>query len=252
MNIQPFQEDGYQIFKNFLDVERCSALRQAALAGLAPVLAPVEYEADTGYPGAPETRDAVGGLTPRRLLTAYARDRQFRALACDPELQKLLAAIFEAQTPGASRVRLSQSHHNCIMTKHPGYSSQTLWHQDIRYWSFDQPDLVSAWFALTQEVPGNGGLWLIPGSHRLELGPERLDERLFLRPERPDNAQLIETARAVTLEPGDLLLFHCRTFHAAGTNDTQQVKLSAVFTYHEANNKPTVDTRSSMYPSVAL
>lgn len=252
MNIQPFQEDGYQIFKNFLNADRCSSLRKAAQAALNPVLAPVEYEADTGYPGAPASREEVGGLTPRRLLTAYARDPQFRALACDHELQKLLAAIFEAQTPGSAEVRLSQSHHNCIMTKHPGYSSQTLWHQDIRYWSFSQPELVSAWFALTPEVPGNGGLWLIPGSHQLDLGPERLDEQLFLRPERPDNARLIDTAQSVALEPGDLLLFHCRTFHAAATNDTEVVKLSAVFTYHEANNGPIADTRSSMYPSVVL
>ena len=56
---------------------------------------------------------------------------------------------------------LSQCHHNCVMTKHPGCSA-TLWHQDIRYWSFDRPELISAWFALDQEEAVNGALRVIP------------------------------------------------------------------------------------------
>ena len=255
MNFEPFQRDGYQIFKNFLNMDRLAALRAAALGALNPVLAPVEYEADTGYPGAPSDRASIGGLTPRRLLTAYARDPLWRALATDPELKDLLAALLASMPTTASNQsspRLSQSHHNCIMTKHPGFSSQTLWHQDIRYWAFTKPQLVSAWFALTDEHQKNGGLWLIPGSHTLDLAPDQLDEKLFLRPDLPSNQRLIEQARSVELMAGDLLLFHCRTFHAAGTNKTDQVKLSAVFTYHDAQNAPVAGTRSSLYPSVTL
>lgn len=246
MKFELFQRDGYQIFKNFLDLERVDKLRAAARSALHPLLAPVEYEADTGYPGAPLERSAKGGLTPRRLLTAYARDPVWRALATDPQLKILLDQLL------AGAPLLSQSHHNCVMTKHPGFSSKTLWHQDIRYWSFNKPELISAWFALTPEHQQNGGLWLIPGSHRLQLAPQRLDDKLFLKPEREDNAALIETAKPVDLNPGDLLLFHCRTFHAASTNDTDEVKLSAVFTYHDAQNEPIADTRSALYPSVAL
>ncbi len=236
-------------------MDRLAALRAAALSALDPVLAPVEYEADTGYPGAPSDRRSVGGLTPRRLLTAYARDPLWRELATDPQLKKLVGAVLLSMTAPASeqsRPSLSQSHHNCIMTKHPGFSSQTLWHQDIRYWAFTEPQLVSAWFALTDEHQKNGGLWLIPGSHTLELAPDRLDEKLFLRPNLSANKLLIEQAQAVELTAGDLLLFHCRTFHAAGTNETDQVKLSAVFTYHDAQNAPVAGTRSSLYPSVTL
>jgi len=255
MNFEPFQRDGYQIFKNFLNVEQQAALRGAALSALDPLLAPVEYEADTGYPGAPSDRASVGGLTPRRLLTAYARDPLWRSLATDPTLKTLLVTLLQSMTATASELctpSLSQSHHNCIMTKHPGFSSQTLWHQDIRYWAFAKPQLISAWFALTDEHQNNGGLWLIPGSHRLDLKPEQLDKKLFLRPELPANKPLIEQAQAIELAAGDLLLFHCRTFHAAGKNDTDQVKLSAVFTYHDARNAPVSGTRSSLYPSVTL
>ena len=93
MNFQSFQEDGYQILKGFLVADRVEALRAAALTALEPLLAPVEFEADTGYPGAPISRRAAGGQTARRLLAAYARDPLFRALATDPQLAALLTDL---------------------------------------------------------------------------------------------------------------------------------------------------------------
>ena len=113
---------------------------------------------------------------------------------------------------------MSQCHHNCVMTKHPGFSSSTAWHQDIRYWSFDAPELVSVWLALGSEREENGALWVIPGSHRLRLDRGRFDRHLFLRPELDANRALIDTATLVELEAGDALFFHCRLFHAAGKN----------------------------------
>jgi phytanoyl-CoA hydroxylase len=142
------------------------------------------------------------------------------------------------------------------MTKHPGYSSATHWHQDIRYWSFDAPDLISAWFALGEEYQGNGALQVIPGTHdlQLDIGLDRgrLDRDLFLRPELAENQALIDAAETVVLHPGDVLLFHCRLFHAAGRNETNQVKLSPVFTYHTADNNPISGTRSAMLPSISV
>ena len=71
------------------------------------------------------------------------------------------------------------------MTKHPGFSSATLWHQDIRYWLFDQPELVSVWLALGDETEHNGGLKLIPGSHRQDLDRGHYDAAFFLRSDLP-------------------------------------------------------------------
>ena len=138
------------------------------------------------------------------------------------------------------------------MTKHPGYSSATLWHQDVRYWSFDRPDLVSLWLALGTETADNGALMVIPGSHRLDLDRGRLDRDLFLRPDLAENRALIEQAITLELTAGDVLLFSSRLFHAAGRNDTDAVKLSLVFTYHAADNHPIPGTRSAQYPSIML
>ena len=122
----------------------------------------------------------------------------------------------------------------------------------MRYWSFDRPELVSAWLALGTETRANGALQALPGSHRLDLDRGRLDRDLFLRPELPANRALIESAAVLALCAGDVLLFSGRLFHAAGRNDASDVKLSVVFTYHAADNRPIPGTRSAQYPSIAL
>lgn len=243
--IDEFHRDGFLVAPGLFAAE-ATMLADCAAGMLDPLLAPAEFEADVGYPGAPESRVARGGLTPRRLLHAYSRDARLRAVATDVRLGRHLTAMVGAKPC------LAQSHHNCIMTKFPSYSSRTDWHQDIRYWSFERAELVSTWIALGRERAVNGGLKVIPGSHRLTLSDAHYDEARFLRTEREDNAALIATAVDVELEPGDVLFFHCRLFHAAGSNRTDLPKLSLVFTYHDAFNRPLPGSRSALYPSVPV
>lgn len=248
-----FARDGMAVVRGFTDPARCAALRALVLADLEPVVGPAEFEADVGYPGAPETRDAAGGNTPRRLLSAYARAEAYRelgtGLAVEAQLQALQPSV---ESVGADPWMLSQCHHNCVMTKYPSYSSATLWHQDIRYWSFDKPELISMWVALGEERSDNGALRLIPGSHAVEIDRGRLDRNLFLRPELEENQRLIAQAQVVELNPGDALFFHCRAFHAAGPNRSADPKLSCVFTYHRESNRAIPGTRSATYPSVTV
>ena len=243
---QHFQKKGFVVLKKALPTELRQAVVALATKHLAPLMAPVEYEADVGYPGAPSDREADGGQTARRLLHAYARDEVLDRLVRIPPVVQALRTLLG---PG---VEMSQCHHNCIMTKHPGYSSATLWHQDIRYWSFDKPELISAWYALGEENKHNGALQVIPGSHLLDLDRGRLDGDLFLRPELPENQSLIDAQETVALDPGDVLLFHCRLFHAAGQNLTDQVKLTPVFTFHSADNLPIPQTRSARFGSIKI
>ena len=242
-----FQRQGFRVVEGLFDPQTCTRIQRIVINALDPLQAPVEYEADVGYPGSPESHVAPGGLTPRRLLYAYSRHEAFRHLATDQGITKQLRQLF-----GKEALQVSQCHHNCVMTKQPGYSSKTLWHQDIRYWSFDEPELVSVWLSLGEERAENGALSVIPGSHRLALDRGRLDHALFLRPELEENQTLIAKAQVIALNPGDVLFFHCRLFHAAEANTTDQIKFSVVFTYHAANNRPIPETRSSQYPSIPL
>jgi phytanoyl-CoA hydroxylase len=242
--IGQFARDGFIIARALAGGEECAAIKAVAQRDLAAAVPPLEYEADTRYPGAPASRDAPGGRTVRRLLQAYARDPVF--------------ARWETSAPVAARLRqllgpeveLSQAHHNCVMTKNPGYSSVTNWHQDIRYWSFERPDLISVWLALGRERPENGCLSVLPGTHAMEIIRARYDDALFLRPEIEDNQRLIQTRREVELECGDVLFFHCRLLHAAGNNQTAETKFSLVSTYHTADNHSSAGTRSASLPDI--
>ena len=242
-----FERDGYLVVRGLVDRPSVGEMRETVFRALDPLQGPAEFEADVGYPGSPAGRDAQGGNTPRRLLHAYSRGSVFRRGATAPELASTLRSLMRED-----RIELSQCHHNCVMTKHPGFSSSTAWHQDIRYWSFDAPELVSVWLALGAEHEANGALQVIPGSHRLDLDRGRFDRNLFLRPALAKNRELVANAVLVELEPGDALLFHCRLFHAAGRNASPEVKLSAVFTYHAGGNRPIPGTRSDRYPSVPI
>jgi phytanoyl-CoA hydroxylase len=250
--LREFHDLGYLRRPGFLVGAELAALRLAALEALAACQAPVEealveYEAETGYPGAPAGLDEPGGRTPRRLLQAYARFPAARGLPHDARLAIWLRQLLQTDEPC-----LAQAHHNCLMTKHPGYSSVTQWHQDNRYWRFERPELVTAWLALGPEVFENGALQVLPGSHHWKLSPAQLDADLFLRTDLAQNQPLLAQARTLELAPGDLLLFHSRLFHAAGRNLQSAVKLAWVFTFHAGNNAPLAGTRSAAYPSIRV
>lgn len=243
-----FDRDGFLVRKQLAPASLCEQMQSIAEEHLHQLIAPVEYEIDVQYPGAPSDPDAPGARTSRRLLQAYARHEVFREWATSEDVAESLRSLFN----GDSEPMLSQCHHNCVMTKAPGYSSVTLWHQDNRYWSFDHENLISVWLALGEENKQNGCLRVIPGSHRLTLDSGRFDAALFLRPDLPENKTLIGEAEVVELEPGDVLFFHSRLFHAAGRNLSDDTKLSVVFTYHQASNLPIRDTRSARFPSIRL
>jgi phytanoyl-CoA hydroxylase len=243
-----FRRDGYLVKKGMASAATCEALAAIAERHLEERIAPVEYEVDVHYPGAPLEQGAPGADTSRRLLQAYARDQAFRDWATSAEIDQTLKRLFADDDD----VMLSQCHHNCVMTKSPGFSSVTLWHQDNRYWSFDAENLISVWLAMGDEIKANGCLRVIPGSHLVPLDRGRLDAALFLRPDIAENKALISQAEVVELEQGDVLFFHSKLFHAAGRNLTDSVKYSLVYTYHQASNKPIEGTRSARFPSISL
>ena len=245
--LDQFDRDGFLILRGFAEANSCKKMRGVITVSLNPPLAPVEFETEVHYPGAPENRQSPGGDTSRRLLHAVTRDQVFREWASSPMLVAVLQQLLRSKN-----VMVSQNHHNCIMTKHPGYSSATNWHQDIRYWTFDKPELISVWLALNDEYPENGGMLLLPGTHNLELDRGRYDAAYFLRTDLDENKMLIDSAQAANLKTGDVLFFHSRTFHAAGQNNTQNVKTSLVFTYRDADNKPIKNTRSAQYPDIPV
>lgn len=244
--IRQFRQEGYLLLRDAVPVEQCEQMRAVAQEHLRLAIPPIEFEAEVGYAGAPSSLDAPGGKTARRLRDAYHRDTCFREWAESPHLIAMLEQLLEEP------VCLVLAHHNCVMTKHPDYGTATGWHRDIRYWSFLRNELITVWLALGEETEQNGGLQLLPGSHRLMVQPEQLDKLDFLRPELPQNQALFAQSVTPQLRQGDVVLFHSGLFHAAHRNATQQVKMSVAFAYRGTTNLPLAGTRSAAAGDIFL
>ena len=244
--VAAFQRDGFLVLKDFASQSFLERMREATRDALERLTPPLEFEADLNYPGAPESRDAHGGGTVRRLRAAHSRGIVFTEWVSQPPLLHRLRQLL------GGPIVMPLAHHNCIMTKHPRFSSDTGWHQDIRYWSFARPDLINAWLALGPEHRENGCLRVIPGSHTATLSPARFDEQVFLHTELEENSELLDAAIDVELDAGDLLLFHAKTLHAATRNQGDQTKYSVVFTFRPLDNHPQAGSRSAAMPELLL
>lgn len=244
--VDAFKNDGYLLLKGMLPAAACRQMLAVTQDHLQRAVAPLEYEAEVGYAGAPASLDSAGGRTARRLRAAWQRDDSFRQWASSPQLVAILHQLF------GESVHATLAHHNCVMTKHPDFGTATGWHRDIRYWSFERNDLISVWLALGPENASNGGLKFIPGSHKLQMAAGQMDELDFLRPEVPANQALFAQGISLQLEQGDVVLFHSGLFHAAGRNDSDTVKASVVFAYHGESNHALPGTRSAASEDIAL
>ena len=241
-----FHRDGFVKIPGLVDESTIDRILEYTDRASLMELGPIEYESDLGYPGAPESRDAPGGRTIRRLLQAIGRETVFSELATHPEILTRLRQIL------GKEIVLPLAHHNCIMVKAPRYGTATDWHQDIRYWRFEKPELVTVLLALNDATVKNGCLHLIPGSHHLSLCPEQLDEDQFLIDSEPTNKRCMANSKPVLMSAGDVVFFHCRTFHSAGSNQAGAARKSVLFTYRAANNPPLPGSRSAGSPELLL
>jgi len=244
--LNSFQQDGFLICHELVPAHYVARMKDVAECDVRTGLGDIEYEADVLYPGAPQSLNVEGGRTIRRLRQAFSRDPVFASLVKEPFLLRRLQQLL------GDRIVMPLVHHNCIMTKQPCYSSDTGWHQDIRYWSFERMDLINVWMALTDESLTNGCLQLLRGTHVVTVDSGRVDQQLFLRTDLPDNQACLDAAVTAEISPGDVLFFHARCFHSASRNYGDQTKYSAVFTFRNLDNTPLPGTRSASLPELLL
>ena len=245
--ILKFQADGFIVKRQLIDMTLLNEIRNQTKNHLKLRLPPFELEAEVGYPKAPKSIDDEGGETIRRLLLVYSRDLAFREWGKNKVIKSILQQLFESD-----EIYLVQSHHNCVMTKQPEYSSKTMWHRDVRYWRFATDELINSWLAMGTECNENGCLKVIPGSHLLNINKAFIDDELFLKVDHPENAALFEKSIDVEMNAGDVLFFHAGLFHAANHNQTEQAKYSLVYSYHGEKNKPLPDSKSTIYEEVLI
>jgi len=134
----------------------------------------------------------------------------------------------------------------------PNSSKETSWHQDRRYWSYSDDNLISIWLALGEENSQNGVLEFIPSSHKMSFSEEQFGEKEYFSLTSEKNVSLIETKKSSNLKSGDVVLFHCKLLHRANANSTSTPKISFVYTVKGKKTKVLKGSRSAEYPEILL
>jgi ectoine hydroxylase-related dioxygenase (phytanoyl-CoA dioxygenase family) len=122
--------------------------------------------------------------------------------------------------------------HTQLLTKLPDSSDTTsaiAFHQDNGYGELDPMTDVTVWIAVTAANQTNGGLSIVPGSHRLGLLDHESDDvNPALR-----RAGGGEGALAIDLAPGEAVAFSGLTVHASGPNHTGDARIGFYARYCE-------------------
>jgi len=252
--LQQFKEQGFLLLPGFANAALCDTIYDIAAAHLKHKVPPIETEFE--YVGkSKEERECISDahsetvekrITVRRLRQVYHRDIVFKQWMENEAMRPVLQQVL-GDTPA-----LTIAHHNSIMTKMPQSSTATSWHQDFRYWNFEDDNLVSVWLALESENNKNGVLEFIPGSHKMSFTFSQFDEKEYFLQTNPENKKLISTKVSYDLKKGDVVLFHCKLLHRANKNSTDKAKISFVYTVKGAATKVVEGTRSSEYPEIVL
>ena len=229
--LKEFHENGFLVLKNFADSQTCDEILQKAKIHLENKIAPIETEQEY-------MQNDIDKITVRRLRQVYNREEIFQKWMTNEKIRPILKQILNDSPV------LTLAHHNSIMTKLPFESTRTFWHQDRRYWNFENNDLVSVWLSLGDEYLDNGLLEFIPKSHKVTVEKEQDDEDNKSRDTHPKNIELIKTKVHTNLQKGDVVLFHCKTLHHANKNSSDKPKISFVYTVRANSNKPITNTRS--------
>lgn len=230
--LNEFNTNGFLIIRNFADKNLCDKILEKAKEHLVKKQAPIESEQEY------MKLDNNDNVTVRRLRQVYDREPVFKEWMENKEIRPILKQVLQ-DTP-----ILTLAHHNSIMTKLPHDSTRTFWHQDRRYWNFENDNLVSIWLSLDDEFLENGLLEFIPKSHKMSFEKSSFDGASNFLDENDNNKKLIETRVHQNLKKGDIVLFHCKTLHHASKNHTDKAKISFVYTVRGEKNLPLKNTRS--------
>jgi hypothetical protein len=122
------------------------------------------------------------------------------------------------------------------------------WHQDSTYWGLSEPDVVTAWVALTPSNEANGAMQVVPGTHTMDQIPHRdtFDKHNLLT--RGQEIEVdVDAGNAVTLNlaPGEMSLHHVRLVHGSPPNPSGDRRIGFAIRYIPTRVRQTVGQDSA-------
>jgi ectoine hydroxylase-related dioxygenase (phytanoyl-CoA dioxygenase family) len=155
---------------------------------------------------------------------------EFRAFACAGDLPRLVASLLDT-----SALWLYE---DSLLVKEPGTDVPTRWHQDLGYFHVEGDRLATTWCPLDVVTAATGAVRYARGSHR---GDTIYRPNLFVTDDAipgTDGAEVpdVETRAAAgeyeivtfATAPGDVVVHHARTLHAAGPNRSATTRRRAI------------------------
>ncbi len=141
-----------------------------------------------------------------------------------------------------------------VVSKEPHEKRPFTWHQDVAVAPIavhqghalhaDLPVSVTVWIALDDADAGNGGLQVIPRSHRQGIIPHIDVVTHYAEDAAPGiPLELIDEKRAITLslKAGEACMFHDRLFHGSGPN--RSARRRAAMVLHYSRTEAQVDAK---------
>ncbi|MFF1439115.1 phytanoyl-CoA dioxygenase family protein [Streptomyces sp. NPDC058295] len=199
--LRQYREDGFTVVRGLFgndEVDRlCAEFTRLHTAGR-PV--PGHFEP---RPGAADPLHAYPRVMHPHEISSLARQ-----VLLDARLRNVLEQLLGEEVLAAQSM---------FYFKPPGARGQAL-HQDNFYLRVEPGTCVAAWLACDVIDRENGGLEVVPGTHRMGLFcPEEADvEVSFAREFVPPPPGL--AAVPVDMEPGDVLFFNGSLVHGSGPN----------------------------------
>jgi len=203
-----FERDGCLVLRGLFSPTEAKAIRDAFMAAneSGPVLGLSsigEGIMDPSDPLAFYPRMMNPHLQPGREVGTIARD-----FLLDPRLQPVLADLFGEEPVGVQTM---------FYFKPAGARGQEL-HQDNFYLRVKPGTCLAAWLAVDDVDAGNGGMKVVPGSHREEVAcPQKADAAVSFT---TDYVPVPEGMEAVhcDMRAGDVLFFNGSLIHGSTPN----------------------------------
>lgn len=195
-----FEEQGYLVVRGLFDEAEMDALREnfMALHRAGPVPRYFEMKSDA---------TDILARYPRVMHPHRFNEMSLRYLL-DRRLGAVLERLFQEEPLAAQSM---------FYFKPPGARGQAL-HQDNFYLRVEPGTCIAAWVAVDRADTENGGLEVVPGSHRLDVFcPEEADSDVSFTRDYVPVPEGMEAA-PIVLDPGDVLFFNGSVVHGSQPN----------------------------------
>ena len=122
------------------------------------------------------------------------------------------------------------------------------WHQDATYWGLSEPDVVTAWVAVTDATVENGAMRMLPGSHGTQLAHHDTFAPDNMLSRGQEIAADVDESRGVDvlLRAGEMSLHHVRMIHGSPPNRSGDRRIGYAIRYIPAYVKQVVGEDGAM------